>query len=120
MLLLIRHNAHGPPANARVATQHRFAILGTVFLEFSRVHNARENFVHVVLLCGVAGENPVDFVGGIKWVARFHPAKGRRSGRPYFIYQRTDAFQTRFVIRFAKVHRPADLRVHLRTAQVLR
>src|SRR5947208_16349702 len=59
MFFLIGDNADGPPADARVSAQHRFAILRAIFFALAGVHNPGATFPHVVLLPGIARKDSV-------------------------------------------------------------
>src|SRR5258708_2656635 len=65
VLFLIGDDAYGPAADARVAAKERLAVFGAVFLEFAAIHQASDDFSHVVLLGGITGEDSVEFVDGI-------------------------------------------------------
>src|SRR6202158_531534 len=54
VFFLIRNNSTGPAADARVSAKQRLAVLRAIFLEFARVHDARDNFPHVVLFSRIA------------------------------------------------------------------
>ena len=69
VFFLVGDDTDGPAADARVAAEDRLAVFGAIFFEFAAVHDARDDFAHVVLLGGIAGENSVDFFGGIARVA---------------------------------------------------
>ena len=119
-LFLVGHNSNGPAANARVAAQQSLPVFGAVFFEFALVHDALNDFVHVVLLRRIRRENSVNFLGRMcGWRSRF-VIEGRAGGMAEFVHQGADAFNARRIVRLAKVNRAADLRVHLRTAQFFR
>jgi len=63
---LIRDNSDGPAADARVSAKQSFAILSAIFLEFARVHHARDNFPHVVLFSRIARKDSVNVFAGIQ------------------------------------------------------
>ena len=118
VFFLVGDDARGPAPNAGVTTEQRFAVLGAVLLEFAAVHEAGNDLPHIVLLGGVAGENSVDFFGRIKRIVRGDVTENRRIGRADFVGKGPDTFEARLVIRFAKVHRAADLRVHFGAAEL--
>src|SRR5579864_6383979 len=120
MLFLIRNYADSPSADARVAAKQRLAVFSSVFLEFAGVHDARNDFAHVVLLDRVAGKNSVDFVTGEERVSWFYMAEWRGIGCAHLVCERSNTLEACVVIRFAKIHRAADLRMHLRPAQFFR
>src|SRR5260370_1276716 len=60
VLFLIRDNSDRPAADARVSAQKRFTVLRAIFFEFACVHDAGDNFPHVVLLSRIARKYPVD------------------------------------------------------------
>ena len=117
MFFLIRNDAHSPSLDPRIAAEQRFPVFRAIFLEFARIHDACDDFAHVILFGRVAGKDSVDFVRGKKRLPRLGMAEGRGSGCAHLVYQRANAVETRLIIRFAKIHRAADLRVHLRAAQ---
>src|SRR3989475_280678 len=118
VFFLIGDNADGPAANAGVSAKKSFAVLRAVLFELARIDGARDDLLHIVLLRWVAGENPVDVVGGIEWVARFHMAERRSIRCADFVDQRADPRDAGIIIRFAEIHRAADLRVHFRAAEI--
>ena len=119
-LFLIGHNSNGPAANARVAAQQSLPVFGAVFFEFALVHDALNDFVHVVLLPRIRRENSVNFLGRMRgWRSRF-VIEGRAGGMAEFVHQGADAFEARGIVRLAKINGAADLRVHLRAAQFFR
>ncbi len=54
VFFLIGDNPDGPSADARVSAKKRFAVFRAVLFELARVHDARDDFPHVVLLAGIA------------------------------------------------------------------
>src|SRR3984893_761177 len=90
VFFLIRDDADGPAADARIAAEQRFSGFGAVFLEFSGIYDARDDLAHIVLLAGITRKDSVDFFGGKKRFARLGMAKRRRIGRADFINQRAN------------------------------
>ena len=118
VLFLIGDDADGPAADARVTAENGFTVFGAIFFKFAGVHNACDDFAHVVLLGGIAGENSVDFVAWIERLARCNVAERRRIRRAHFVDERANPRDARVVVRLAKIHRAANLRVHFRAAQI--
>src|SRR5256884_87140 len=118
VLLLVGDKTNCPPANSRIAAEQRFAVFGSILVEFTGVHDAPDDFVRIILFRRIAGKNAVDFLGGIKRVARPHMAEWRGIRRSQLIRERANAIKTRLVIRLTKIHGPADLRMHFRAAQI--
>src|SRR5258708_9967103 len=118
VLLLIGDDADGPAADARVAAKHSLAVLSAVFLEFAGVHYARNDFAHVILLGRIAGKNAVDFVSREERVARNSFTKNGRRSVAHLVDQRPNALEARVIVRLAKIHGAADLRVHVAAAQI--
>src|ERR1700688_2405332 len=114
MLFLVGDDADGPPADAGVAAEKRFAVFDAVLLEDAAIHDAGDDFAHVVLLGWIAGEDAAQFAGGIQRIDRLGVAENWRIGRSYFVDQSADAFETGFVVRLAEVHGAADLGMHFR------
>src|SRR6059058_2669450 len=114
MLLLVRDDADGPPAYARIAAEQRLAVFRAVLFKLTGIHDARNDFAHVILLRRIARKDAVDLVARVERIARFHMAEGCRVRRAHLVHQRANALKTRVVVRLAKIHRTADLRVHLR------
>ncbi len=118
VLFLIGDNSDRPAADARVSAQKRFTVLRAIFFEFACVHDAGDNFPHVVLLSRIARKYPVDVFCGIKRFARFHMTERRRVGRTDFVDERANPREARIIIRLAKIHSAADLCVHFRSAEI--
>ena len=117
ILLLVGDDADGPAADARVAAQHRLAVLGAVFLEAAPVHDARDDFAHVVLLRRIGRENAVNLLGRIRGRLGWLAVEGRARAVAHFVDERANPREAGLVVGLAKIDRAADLRVHLRAAQ---
>src|SRR6266849_6137842 len=74
---LIGYNSNDPAAEARVSAQKRLAVFRAIFFEFAGVHDAGDDFPHVVLLARIAGKKSVDVVVGVERGAGLHVAEGR-------------------------------------------
>src|SRR6266404_4640252 len=120
VFFLIRDDADGPAANARIAAKKGFAILRAVFFEFACIHNAGNDFSHVVLLARVARKDSEDIIAGVERVARFHVAEWRSVRRADFVNKRPNSKNARIIIRLAEIHRAANLRVHLGATKIFR
>src|SRR6266849_4694057 len=118
VLFLIRHNPDGPAADAGVSAKKSFAVLRAVFFEFACVHDAGDDFPHVVLFAGIARKYPIDVFGGKKRLARFHVAEGRSVWRANFVDQRANSKDARIIVWLAKIHGAADLRMHFRATEI--
>src|SRR5262249_43423831 len=77
VLFLVGNDADSPAADARVAAEQSFAVFGAVFLELAAVDEAADDFAHVVLFGGIAGEDAVEFVD---WVERLLRARVAEDG----------------------------------------
>src|SRR5438874_6600953 len=108
MLLLVRDDADGPPAYARIAAEQRLAVFRAVLFKLTGIHDARNDFAHVILLRRIARKDAVDLVARVERIARFHMAEGCRVRRAHLVHQRANALKTRVVVRLAKIHRTAD------------
>ena len=96
VFFLVGDDAHGPAADAGVAAEQSFAVFGAVFLEFAAVDEAGDDFAHVVLLGGIAGEDAVEFVGRVKsGSCGSDVAEDGRIGRAHFVDEGADAFRGR-------------------------
>jgi len=75
VFFLVGDDSHGPAAYARVAAEQGFAVFGAVFLELAAVHEAGDNFAHVVLLGGIAGEDAVEgnYLNNPQTISRYRP-----------------------------------------------
>ena len=120
VLFLVRDDTDGPAANARIAAEQGFAVFGAVFLEFACVHNARDDFAHVVLLRRFGGEDAVNFFASVARIARRRVAEGRSVRRAHLVHESPNALEARLVVFLAEIHRAADLRVHLGSAEIFR
>ena len=118
VFLLIRDDSNGPASDARIAAEQRFAAFGAVFLEFAGIHDAGDDFAHVVLLAGIARKDSVDFFRRKERFARLGMTERRRIWRADFVNQSANSCDARVVIRFPKIHGAADLRVHFRSAEI--
>jgi len=115
---LVGDDAYGPAADARVAAKERLAVFGAVFLEFAAIHQASDDFSHVVLLSGITGEDSVEFVDGIQ---RFFQARVAEDGRVWRAILSTRArirFRQDSSSGFAKIDGAANLRMHFGAAEV--
>ena len=109
---LVGDDAHGEASDASVAADQRFAVLGLVLVEAAFIHNARENFFHVVGARGRGIVGAVDFFGRHRRVdGLFAIPEGLAAVSPLF-YERADAAEASLVIGLAEVNRAADGGVH--------
>ena len=77
--LLVRDNADGTAADARVTAEHRAAKVRLVLVELAAVHDARDHFAHVVdVACAGRGiQQPVHILAR-QTVARRRCIESRR------------------------------------------
>src|SRR5580693_1211662 len=108
---LVGDDANGPPADARVTAKNRRAIFSAIFIPAAAVHDARDDFVHVILFAGVRRKNAIDFTGRVERRFGRFVVEWRIAGMADLIYKRADTVEAGFVIRFAEIHGAADLRV---------
>src|SRR5258708_23616638 len=99
MLFLIGYYTDRPAADARVAAQHRLAVTLAVFLELAGVHDARDDFTHVVLFRGIAGKDSINVVRGIQRLARSDVAEGGGARSTNLVDQRANPHDPRNVIQ---------------------
>ncbi len=109
---LIGNNADGEASDASIPADQRFPILGLVLVKAAFIHNARENFFHVVRARGRGIVSAVDLFGLHRWLHGLFAIPERLAAVTPFFNQRTDAGDTRLVIRLAKVDGAADGGVH--------
>src|SRR6266481_5432229 len=119
VFFLIGDDAHGPAAHAGIAAQQGFSIFGAIFLEFAAVHQACDDFAHVVLLGGIAGKDSVELVDGVERLFEARVAEDWGIWRAHFVYQGANSFQARFIVGFAEIHSAADLGMHFGAAEIL-
>src|SRR5947209_19799002 len=118
VLLLVGNDPHRPAADARISAHHRLAVLGSVFLEGARVHDAGDDFPHVVLPGRIAREDAVDLVRRVGRGLRGYAIEGRARPVSHFVYQSANPLQTRVVIGFVEVNGAADPGVNAGATQV--
>src|ERR1035437_3096358 len=109
---LVGDDAHGEASDTSVAANQGLAILGLVLVEAAFIHDARENFFHVVgaRARGIVGA--VDFFGQHRRVhGLFAIPEGLAAVSPLF-YERADAGEASLVIGLAEVDRAAGGGVH--------
>ena len=120
LLFLIGHDSRRPAPNPRVSTDQRLPVLRAILFKVAAVHYPRNYFSHVVLFAGARRKHPVDAFFGIRRRFRFFVIECRPRRRRDFIHQGAQPLDTRCVVRLPEIHRAADLRVHLRSAQIFR
>src|ERR1700687_3238690 len=118
MFFLIGDDSHRPAADAGVSAKQSLAILRAILLKFAGIHSTRDDFAHVILFPGIARENSINVLGGIKRIARMRVTEGSSVWPAQFIRQRANSCQARFVVGLAKIYGAADLRVHFRATQI--
>src|SRR5208282_5867945 len=102
----------GEASDASVAANQGFAVLGLVLVQAAFVHDARQNFLHVVGTRGRGIVGAVDFFGRHRRVhGLFAIPDGLAAVSPLF-YEGADAGDASFVVGFAEVDRAADGRMH--------
>ncbi|MNQ61240.1 hypothetical protein D3C85_755520 [compost metagenome] len=115
---VVGNDAHGHALNVRKARDQRGAEAGLEFIELRAVHDARDDFAHVVGLAGVGGNDAVQFVGV---VARFARGDGGQL-RGLLAVQPRDGvarqLQRVHVVGGQVVHHAGQARVHVAAAQV--
>src|SRR5215467_7891480 len=94
VLFLVRNDSDRPATDASIAAKQRLAILGAVFLEFTRIHKTRNDFSHVVLLGGIAREYPIDFLSRAKRLPCLYVAERRHVRRAHFVRKRSNPRDT--------------------------
>ena len=106
VLFLIGDDAHRPAADSRVAAEHGLAVFGAVFFEFAAVHDARDDFAHVVLLARGRRKRFRKFLRRIARAARRLVIERARGRVAHFVDQRADALEAGVVIRLAEIDVP--------------
>ena len=114
---LVGDDAYGEASDARVAADHRFAILRLVLIEAAFIHDARENLLHIIGTRGRGVVGAVDFFGRHRRVDGLFAVEGRLAAVSPFVDKRTDAGEAGFVVGFAEVDGTADGGVHGGSAQ---
>ena len=120
MRLLVGDDTDGVPADARIAAEHGLAILGPILVKLAAIDDARDDFLRVVLARWVVIEDAVNFFRRIERLAQGLAVKDAELAISHLVDERANAHEAAIVVGLAKIDCAADLRVHLRAAQLFR
>ncbi len=111
--LLIGDKACGPSADAGVTADDGLPVLDAILLEAAAIHDARNDFAHVVLLGRIGGKNAIHLFRRIGERLRLDAMEARLRRGTHHTDQSAHSPDARLVIGLAEVHGTAHLGVGL-------
>src|SRR4051812_9936379 len=86
VLLLVSNDPNGPAADTGVSAEQSFAVFRFVFIEAAAIHDASQQFAHVVWLCGVGLKNSVQLFCRISRRLRLAAVKATLRRMSHLVY----------------------------------